>query len=168
MEIVKLGIPLADDDEFGYEWVPFFSVGDRFRLVEACLYVGGISVGDEISVVLDTWDDGVPGRVKSWTHVYRSGNSTVWLMRVGADTEGNLKDVLGRLSSLGCSVVDFRRGGRWAIDVPEAVRFDDVDALLELLDEEVYAIAFPSMRHPDDDGAGADEEGAPGGEEESS
>jgi len=142
---VVLKFPLQVEDGWppvAVEALPFEPTDRGYRALVAPLFVKDLSVGDIILATLE--DDNL---VDSWSHVQRSGRTTVWLLR---QTKTNQIDpALAALRALGCNSVRLDSAGCYAIDVPETVTIRDVDSVLNSLDSSVVAIAFPSMRHPD-------------------
>lgn len=122
------------------EEVPHEKVSGGFRILTAPLFVRDLSVGDIILVERDEM-----GYVTSWSHVSRSGHTTIWLMclQQTSATAGILDD----LREIGCDTVSAAQLGIYAVDVPPAISMERVDALLDGLNEEQVAVAFPSFRH---------------------
>jgi hypothetical protein len=142
---VSLVFTLEVEDDwppFAVESLPFDETPSGYRALVAPLFVKDLSVGDVIEA-----DVGPDRDVRSWKHVTRSAHTTIWLLRMEATT--TIAPILDRLQELGCSTVRLEQAGAYAVDVPESVSMDDVDALLEELDSDVVAAAFPSMRHPE-------------------
>lgn len=144
MELLKtLKFPLDVKDEWppvGVEDVGFVVVGDLYRAAVPPLFIKDLSVDDMIRVNLVDEDF-----VDSWEHVSRSSRTTVWLGRL---TEENLSEnVLSTLRGLGCTTSEAPAIGCYSVDVPEELAIDALDSVLEQLDPETVAVAFPAFRH---------------------
>jgi Domain of unknown function (DUF4265) len=143
---VSLQFPLDVEDDwppFGSESLPFETVLEGHKSLVPPLFVKDLSV-DDIIAVLERDDEGM---VRAWEHVNRSNHSTIWLMRIG-ETE-NIGPCLEKLRSMGCNTSTMDQVGCYSIDVPPSIAIADVDEILEQLEEDAVAVAFPSMRHPD-------------------
>jgi hypothetical protein len=127
---------------FGSESLPFDKGAEGYRCLSVPLFVKDLSVGDVISASQDA-----EGFVDSWAHVLKSGNSTVWLLRLAG--EPPIAACLEQLRSLQCNTSGLESFGCYAVDVPAALPLADVDAVLEMLDQDLVAVAFPSLRHDD-------------------
>lgn len=140
-------IPFALDVEDGWppvalESIPCEMVGDAYRILDAPLFIKDLSNGDVITV--GNWSDGA---VVTWTHIHRSGRTTIWLGK--GRPNDKLDKALHTLRVMGCNTVSSPATGSYAIDVPEEVAITDVDACLASLKGEDIAIAYPSFRHPE-------------------
>ncbi|MBK6881998.1 MAG: DUF4265 domain-containing protein [Flavobacteriales bacterium] len=122
------------------ESIPSKSVSGGFEVLDAPLYVQGLSRGDVVRI-----DVGNSDEVIRWSHIVRSQHSTVWLLRL--NTPNNIEDVLAKVRDLSCSTVSLPSQGSYAIDVPGDVKLERVEALLENLDSATVAVAYPSLRH---------------------
>ncbi|MFM1975433.1 MAG: hypothetical protein RL145_279 [Pseudomonadota bacterium] len=142
---ISLQFPLDVDDEwppFGSESLPFEEVGDKYRCLSAPLFVKDLSVGDIIKCEI-----GPNGFLNSWRHCHRSNRSVIWLLRQKENDK--VQPILQLLRQLGCNTAGLDELGSYAIDVPETVEITEIDKVLEELDQNTVAIAFPSMRHPE-------------------
>lgn len=142
--VVSLSFPLEDEDGWppvSVECLPFRKVGDDYEVLDAPLFIKDMSVGDILSVTLEA------DLVSAWRHVKRSDRSTFWLGRL--QTTDQIDIVLGELRELGCNTAGGPALGTYAIDVPGTVEIGLVDNILDKLDRETVAIAYPSMRHPE-------------------
>ena len=144
---VSLKFPL--DVEEGWppvavESLPFERDGDEYQALTAPLFVKDLSVGDRISATVDA-----DGSVVSWQHTYRSDRTTIWLLRLRQTDQ--VDDVLSALRAIDCNTVGLDSVGSYSVDVPGSVPIDAVDMVLDKLDRESVAIAYPSMRHSDPD-----------------
>lgn len=140
----SLSFPLDVEDDWppvAIESLPFEAEEGGFRLLVPPLFAKGLSVGDVITVRERV------GRVSSWKHKVRSEHSTIWLLRLKRDATRDIKRVLERAHSLGCTSTGVPQFGACAIDVPPAASIESVDAVLAKLDKEKVAIAYPSFRH---------------------
>ncbi len=142
---VPLVFPLEIHDGWppaAVESLPFQKTPAGLQALVAPLFVKDLSVGDVIEA-----DMGPDRQVESWRHIARSGHTTIWLLRQ-AQTD-SIAPVLASLRQLGCTTVTLEEAGAYSVDVPESVPIQTVDAVLEQLDSDAVAVAFPSMRHPD-------------------
>ena len=142
---ISLTFPLDPDDGWppvGGECLPFWPVGDDFEATVPPLFVKDLSVGDVIRVSRDP----VNKEVVAWSHVVRSDNTTIWLLRLAPF---DLDETLARLRETDCSTASLAQLGVHAVNVPAHVPIARVDAILSTLDEDQVAVAFPSMRHPE-------------------
>lgn len=117
-------------------------VDSGFEVQVPPLFVRDISVGDVLSASFDE-----KGDVASFRHVSRSGASTIWLLRLepGAD----VMSVMAKLRATGCLTVALDDLGCYAASVPESVAMSKIDPILDVLDSNAIAVAFPSFRHPE-------------------
>ena len=137
--------PLDVDDAWppvAAESLPFLTVEKGFQLQTAPLFLKDMSVCDVLSII-----SGSDNIVESWAHLERSLRSTIWLLRL--KNSHLISDALDELRGLGCDTVSMDDLGCYSIDVPETVCISDVDLVLGDLNPEAFAIAFPSMRHPE-------------------
>ena len=142
---ISLQFPLTVEDEWppvGSESLPFKELGKGYECLSPPLFVKDLSVGDFIEFKKDS-----EGFLSSWSHLSRSGRSTIWLLRL-ADND-QIEPCMQRLRSLGCNTTGVTEFGCYSIDVPESLAISDVDEVLEVLDSGLVAVAFPSMRHPE-------------------
>lgn len=121
------------------ECLPCTRLEGGYRIESPALFIKGVSVGDILSVELDEY-----GQVASWSHVSKSRRSVIWLMALGG---ASVQHVVDGLKALGCNVAHLTAFNLYAIDVPAGCPFEDVDELLEQLDADCAALAFPSLRH---------------------
>jgi hypothetical protein len=143
--IISLQFPLDIEDDwppFGSESLPFNKNGTEFELISPPLFVKGLSSGDIISVALDR-DNFVCG----WHYLKKSGNSTIWILRISLDD--SIDSCLNKLREIGCNTVSMEDIGCFSVNVPENLSLSSIDDILESLNENVAAIAYPSLRHPE-------------------
>jgi hypothetical protein len=126
------------------ESLPFKIKEDGFRLLNQPLFIKGLSVGDVINATIDD----ITKKVSSWDIVSKSNNTTIWLLRM-QDTK-IIESVLVDLRNLGCDTVSLEELGAYSINVPNAIRINDVDVQLGKLDPKCVAVAYPSFRHSED------------------
>jgi Domain of unknown function (DUF4265) len=126
------------------EGVPCTKQSEIFRVEAPPLFVNGISVGDIIDVTFDEQRN-----VRAWQHHFKSGRTTVWLLRTAQGAEPEIDATLSELASMECNVVRLPEVGAYSVDVPESCDIKKVDAYLALLDRSRVAVAFPSFRHPE-------------------
>lgn len=142
---ISLQFPLTVEDDwppFGSESLPFEKSGQAYRCLAPPMFVKDLSVGDIIECEL-----GLDGFLVHWSHISRSDRSTVWLLRLSESEQ--VQPVLQRLRDLGCNTAGIVECGCFTIDVPREVSIDRVDEILDDLDPDLVAVAFPSMRHPE-------------------
>jgi hypothetical protein len=126
----------------GSEALQFEKTEKYYKCVSVPLFVKQLSVGDIISFTIS--DNGF---VKSWSHISKSNNSTIWILRL--DGNQSIDSCLAELRLLQCNTAGIDEFGCYAVDVPDFVQIADVDFILNSLDENLVGIAFPSMRHPE-------------------
>lgn len=139
--------PLEVDDGWppcAVESLPIQKVPNGYMVLTPPLFVKELSVNDIIEVRLQTGSQ----VVESWRHVIRSTHTTIWLLRMHCTT--TIDTVLAKLRTIGCTTVALDQFGAYSIDVPEAISISTIDTILEELDGDSVAIAFPALRHPDD------------------
>lgn len=142
---ISLQFPLDVKDDWppvGSESIQFEKLAEGYECLSTPLFVKDLSVGDVIEFEKDS-----EGFLSSWSHLSRSGRSTIWLLRLSDSDQ--IEICLQRLRAIGCNTTGVTEFGCYAIDVPEALAISDVDRVLEGLDSDLVAVAFPSMRHPD-------------------
>lgn len=144
--MLELVFILEEDED---NWPPFASEGiyclregAYFRVDDPPLFIEKMSVGDLIEVVVNA-----DNFVESWKLVETSARSVVWIMGFG---DYDLEPFMARMRDAGCNTKSLRSFNCFTVDVPENLTFDIVDAVLDAIDKEQAAIAFPSFRHPDD------------------
>lgn len=143
--IVLLKFPLEVEDDWppvAIESMPLRKVSAGYQVQAVPLFVKDLSVGDVIAVDLDD-----ENTVESWRHVARSARTTIWLLRL--KQPNGIDAALAKLRHLGCNSVALDAAGCYALDVPESISMESVDAVLGSLESDSVATAFPSMRHPD-------------------
>lgn len=138
LEVVDGWPPLAS------EALPFEIVDGGYRAMVAPLFIKDLSVGDVLRIEADP----TSAEVKSWVHLSRSGNSTIWILRVCGSDQPH--EALARVRELGCNTVTLGDLGIYAIDVPTEVPIALVDVELKKLSQDAFAVAFPSFRHDED------------------
>jgi hypothetical protein len=124
----------------GAESLPIQSLDDNARVIECPLFIKNISSGDILNYTLDS-----EGYVSEWSHVHKSRNSTVWILKQSANA--CITSILDKLFKLGCNIIHLSDFGLYAVDINEAVPFSEVELLLDSIDESEFAVAYPSQRH---------------------
>jgi hypothetical protein len=124
------------------EEVPSEKVSGGYKVLMPPLFVKDLSVGDVVTVLRDE-----KGYVDTWSHVFRSDRTTVWLLRL--KNTPAIGEVLSDLRALGCNTVSLAAVGSFSVDLPADVPIASVDAILERLDRNEVGIAYPSFRHPE-------------------
>lgn len=125
---------------FGSESLPFEKVIHGYKCLSAPLFVKKLSVDDVVSIEQDE-----ENFVTSWRHLRKSERSVVWLLRLQDNPP--IQACLHSLRSLQCNTSGLDDFGCYAIDVPPSLALSDVDDVLGVLDSELVAIAYPSLRH---------------------
>lgn len=121
------------------EWL-WLEEKDSHQIVKSPpLFVSGLAVDDEIELS----DTNSAGEVTKWRLVSPGGRSVVWIADIGGS---RLKEVLSEFRKIGCNTTSLDDIAHAAIDIPPEVSRAEVDAILDRLDEEEYAIAFPCDR----------------------
>lgn len=106
-------LDVADD------WPPVAAEGLVFepdakgwRLLVPPLFVKKLSVGDVLKIVESK------GSVRSWSHLIRSKNTTLWLSSKTEAADDIVKVVLERVNKLGCQTVFAESLSSAAVSVP--------------------------------------------------
>ena len=123
------------------EALPCTKIGDKYRIEAVPLFIKGLSIGDILEVRLSE----ISGMVDNWKIVEKSGNSTIWLLRLKGNPD--IESKLEYLKFLGCNTASLTKLGCYAISVPKNCFIDLVDHCLDELDENMVGIAYPSFRH---------------------
>lgn len=145
-QIVLLNFGLDVEDGWppvAVESLPFRVTETGYLALSAPLFVKDLSAEDLISARITENDD-----VESWEHVDRSQRSTIWLLRL--KTPNNIEEVLSQARAMSCNTAGLDLLGCYNIDVPTDVPIAAVDDILAELDKDAVAVAFPSLRHPED------------------
>lgn len=142
---VSLQFPLEVENEWppvGSESLAFEKKQGGYEAMGPPLFVRNLSVGDVIDVSTDEF-----GFVSKWWHKKKSGRSVAWLLRLSDTAE--LDHYLEELRMIGCNTAGVDEFGCYAVDIPEDVTIGSVDTILNALEADNVAVAFPSLRHPD-------------------
>lgn len=145
----SVSLSFALDVEEGWppvaiESLPFVRVSpNEYRLLSVPLFVKNLSVGDVLAPTARTGDD----VLVDWDHVVRSERTTIWLLRLRATSA--IDRALQAARNLGCNTSGVDQFGVYAIDVPAEIELSQVDEVLNNLDPDDVAVAFPSLRHPE-------------------
>lgn len=131
------------------DWPParieclYFSRCEKgYRLETAPFFIKGMSVGDIIEVRQDE-----NGLVNSWSHVCKSGRTTVWVKIFGSKS---IESTLNHLKKMSCNIESLAQYNYYSVDVPECCSIEDVEECLEEIGEDDIAVAYPSFRHEDE------------------
>ncbi len=135
----KLEIDADGWPPFPTEWLWLEENSDTHIVKNAPLFISGLAVGDELEIS----ERDPSGEVISWKLVSPSDRSLVWIADHGG---GRLNEILSSFRSLGCNTELLRAFSLAAIDIPPDVSKADVDAILDPIEGEKYAIAFPVDR----------------------
>ncbi len=114
--------------------------GELYALKSVPLFIRGLAVGD----VFRAQRDPVNGQIFEFELVKSSGHS---LVRVLNNDSLDFSLPEKRLLELGCSLVSFEKFSMFAIDVPAEAGCDEINAMVDSLEEEGFALAFPVWRH---------------------
>ncbi|MFG6431544.1 DUF4265 domain-containing protein [Pelomonas parva] len=114
--------------------------GDLYSLKNVPLFIRGLAVGD----VFRAQHDPVNGQIFEFELVKSSGHS---LVRVLNNDSLDFSLPEKRLLEMGCSLATFEKFSMFAIDVPAEVGRDEINAIVDSLEEEGFALAFPVWRH---------------------
>lgn len=143
---LKFGLDVEDGwPPAAVESLPFRLTETGYKALSAPLFVKDLSAEDLISVRLSGNDS-----IEHWEHIDCSHRSTVWLLRL--KTPNNIDEVLARARAMTCNTAGIDSLGCYNIDVPIEVPITEVDSFLADLDEDAVAVAFPSLRHPENTG----------------
>lgn len=122
------------------EALPCNVIPGGYRVDAPPLFIKNLSSGDEIRITRSPAD-----HVCEWTHLRKSGRTTIWLLRVAQPDE--VQDVLAELRRLSCNTVQLPEFGCYAIDVPANCDISNVEGVLSKLDSSQVAVAYPAFRH---------------------
>nr|WP_324260160.1 DUF4265 domain-containing protein [Cellvibrio fontiphilus] len=141
MEKVKFALDIEDD------WPPVSSesvwcerVGENYKVLNAPFFIHRLAYGDVFSAVPDS----VNQHVFEFEVIEQSGHSLVWLMNAA---QIEISEKLESISELGCNYEGFPLFNLVAIDVPPNVNFHALDVIIESLETNGIAVAFPVWRH---------------------
>jgi hypothetical protein len=109
------------------------------------IFIKGISVGDVITANPDS-----EGRVWEWQHLSQSMHTTIWLARLEEEAQTDIDEIVEKLRGFDCRIAEIRTLGCYSVDVPPQCPIDRIDEVLDDVDAERIAVAFPSFRHPDE------------------
>ena len=140
---VSLQFPFDVEDGWppvGSESLPFDRLSIGYKCLSPPLFVKNLSVGD----IIEIKEDDV-GFISHWSHLHKSDHSTIWLLRL--KNSPPIEAALQALRALRCNTTGVDSFGCYAIDVPQSLSLSSVDIVLDELDPESVAIAFPSIRH---------------------
>lgn len=148
---IKLGTEMRNDYKIEYlkfsllveeDWppvqvesLPTKKVEGFFEVIVPPFFLQDLSCGDIITVRKNN------DRVTSWSHIYKSQRSTIWLL--DNNSYEQLEVYLENLKNLGCNIERLEKIGLFSIDVPENI---DVEEIINYLEEEDVAVAYPSYR----------------------
>ena len=114
--------------------------GDTFELLNAPFFIHGLAWGDKFTATPDP----VNGCIFDFTLVQASGHSLVWILKnEGSDFTHHKSN----LQALGCKVEGFPAFSLWAVDIPPAASEAEVDALLDDVEKQGFAVAAPVWRY---------------------
>lgn len=116
-------------------------VDGAWRVANAPFFVQDLACGDLIKVV-----EMQATEVRSWQHIERSANSTVWLL---ATRDVPLKPLADALRDAGCQVEGLPQLNLCSVNVPPTVTAATLDALLADASGLGIEVAYPAWRHPD-------------------
>jgi hypothetical protein len=105
----------------------------------APFFLPGIAADDEIELCTVDPD----GRVGTWRVVAPSGRSVIWIAGLNG---APLDKILLKFRELDCNTSILHEFNHATVDVPPNITLEQVDGILEELDPEIYAIAFPCDR----------------------
>ena len=123
----------------GTEWLWLEEKGRHHVVKNAPLFISGLAVDDEIELCESNSD----GQVTRWRLVSPSDRSVVWISDLGGS---RLKDILAEFRAIGCNTAMPKQFALASIDIPPNVSKAAVDAILDPIEGEKYAIAFPVDR----------------------
>lgn len=138
-------VPFALDIEDG--WPPVGSehvwcerVGDKYTLRNVPFFIPGLAIGDVFRAERDPVND----CIFEFEIVQPSGHSVVWVM---SNDELDFSQPRQRLTELGCGSESLPQFSIFSIDVPAEVGRAEINALVDSLEEDGFALAFPVWRH---------------------
>jgi hypothetical protein len=141
--LVSLQFPLQVVDDWppvGSESLSFEKGLIGYTLLVPPMFTSELSVGDVVEIFKDEF-----GFVSRWRHLARSGRSVIWILRIS--NGAFIEQTLNKLREVGCNTTGVDDLGCYSVDIPEDVSIKSVDAVLDELDTNAVAVAFPSFRH---------------------
>lgn len=138
-------VPFALDIEDG--WPPVATehvwcerTGDTYALKNVPFFIPGLAVGDVFRAERDPVND----CIFEFEVLRSSGHSVVWVMN---NDELDFSQPQTRLAEMGCKFESFPQFFLFSIDVPVDVGRAEINALVDSLEEDGFALAFPVWRH---------------------
>lgn len=141
MEKVRFALDIGD----GWPPVATESVwcsrsGDVYELLNAPFFIDGLAFGDKFTARPDE----INGCIFEFAVVQESGHSLAWVMNNDGLDFTEWKQLL---LEQGCSVEGFAAFGLHSIDVPASVDSANINALVDRIEADGFAMAFPVWRH---------------------
>ncbi|MEY3997144.1 MAG: hypothetical protein RL344_1487 [Pseudomonadota bacterium] len=124
------------------ENIPCTKMDSGFKIDIPPLFVNGLSVGDIISVELDSLNN-----VTSWEHIFQSKRTTIWILGLNINKQKSIFNVLIELNKLNCHTVSLKEYNYFSVDVPNDCSIDLIDTCLSELNQDFFSIVYPSFRH---------------------
>ena len=121
------------------EWLWLDEMSDTYIVKSTPFFISDLAIGDEIELS----EINSKEEVTKWKTVSPSRRSVIWIADIGG---AKLEDILAEFRRLGCNTSLLSQLMHASIDIPPEIRRVDVDAILDPLDDEKYAIAFPCDR----------------------
>ena len=141
MEKVKFALNIEE------EWPPVSSesvwcerIGENYKVLNAPFFIPDLAYGDVFSAV----PDNVNQHVFEFEVIEQSGHSLIWLINTG---QIEISKELESISELGCKYEGFPSFNLIAVDVPPNVNADALDLIIESLELQEIAVAYPVWRH---------------------
>ncbi len=142
-EIEKLCFALDVEDD----WPPVATESvwckrslNAYHLQNAPFFIRGIAYGDKFVAELDP----INGCIFEFQITESSGHSLLWVLN---NDDLDFEDAKQRLLALGCSIEGFPAFRLHSIDVPPAVDFVAINAVVDGLEELGFQLAFAVWRH---------------------
>lgn len=114
--------------------------GSTYTMKNVPFFIAGLALGDVFRAERDPVND----CIFEFEVVWPSGHSVVWVMNNdGLDFSRPKK----RLAEIGCESESFPQFSLFSVDVPADVGRAEINALVDSLEADGFALAFPVWRH---------------------
>lgn len=137
-----LMFPLSIEEDWppvNLESLPVKPIDGFFEISVPPFFLKNLSCGDIITVDMSS-----DKTVRNWEYVKKSKRSTIWLLNI--NNYEYLDIHLSNFKKQKCNIEEFEQIGLFSIDVPQEANKQDINIILDHLEEERVAIAYPSYR----------------------
>jgi hypothetical protein len=138
-------VPFALDIEDGWPQVATEHVwcereGDTYTLKNVPFFIPGLALGDVFRAERDPGND----CIFEFEVLQPSGHSVVWVMN---NDDLDFSQARKQLAELGCESESFPQFSMFSVDVPAGVGCAEINAMVDSLEKNGFALAFPVWRH---------------------